>query len=252
VERQHGPRIRHRHVPGNADHRLKLLPDSRIYPRVSHHHRVPLQRNEVKIAEVRKRAFAMPLTNPSYPPAPYRFYDREYVIITYRTDAAALEAVVPEPLEIVEPVVKYEFIRMPDSTGFGDYTESGQVIPVRFKASRACTFIRCILTPANRGQSQQGGAGRRPMQMRRERLDHGLSFVRRRPCYTAQVFNIRRQMLKERHVRRTGRRLASLDHARIFARVRCRRYCHFGRSWRGELFARTALHIGAAARPAQQ
>jgi acetoacetate decarboxylase len=86
----------------------------------------------VKIAEVRKRAFAMPLTKPSYPPAPYHFYDREYVIITYRTDAAALEAVVPEPLEIVEPVVKYEFIRMPDSTGFGDYTESGQVIPVRF------------------------------------------------------------------------------------------------------------------------
>jgi Methylpurine-DNA glycosylase (MPG) len=29
--------------------------------------------------------------------------------------------------------VKYEFIRMPDSTGFGDYTESGQVIPVRFR-----------------------------------------------------------------------------------------------------------------------
>ena len=28
------------------------------------------------------------------------------------------------------PMVKYEFIRMPDSTGFGDYTESGQVIPV--------------------------------------------------------------------------------------------------------------------------
>ena len=29
--------------------------------------------------------------------------------------------------------VNYEFIRMPDSTGFGDYTETGQVIPVRFK-----------------------------------------------------------------------------------------------------------------------
>src|SRR4029077_17640567 len=28
--------------------------------------------------------------------------------------------------------VNYEFIRMPDSTGFGDYTETGQVIPVRF------------------------------------------------------------------------------------------------------------------------
>jgi acetoacetate decarboxylase len=45
----------------------------------------------------------------------------------------ALEAVVPGPLEIRDPIVKFEFIRMPDSTGFGDYTESGQVIPVTFK-----------------------------------------------------------------------------------------------------------------------
>ena len=28
--------------------------------------------------------------------------------------------------------VLYEFIRMPDSTGFGDYTESGIVIPAKF------------------------------------------------------------------------------------------------------------------------
>jgi acetoacetate decarboxylase len=34
-----------------------------------------------------------------------------------------------------EPLVKYEFIRMPDSTGFGDYTESGQVIPVTFNST---------------------------------------------------------------------------------------------------------------------
>lgn len=84
-------------------------------------------------AEDVRRAFAMPATNPSYPRPPYRFYNREYIIIRYRTDPEALRAVVPEPLEIVEPVVNYEFIRMPDSTGFGDYTESGQVIPVRFE-----------------------------------------------------------------------------------------------------------------------
>ena len=75
----------------------------------------------------------MPLTSPAFPPGPYRFINREYLIITYRTDPAALEAVVPEPLTFDEPLVKYEFIRMPDSTGFGDYTESGQVIPVKFK-----------------------------------------------------------------------------------------------------------------------
>jgi acetoacetate decarboxylase len=77
----------------------------------------------------------MPLTSPSYPIGPYRFVDREYFIITYRTDAEALRRVVPEPLEFDEPLVKYEFIRMPDSTGFGDYTESGQVIPVHLPST---------------------------------------------------------------------------------------------------------------------
>lgn len=81
--------------------------------------------------DVRAQAFAMPLTSPAYPPGPYRFIDREFLVITYRTDMEALRAVVPAPLEVTEPLVKFEFIRMPDSTGFGDYTESGQVIPVR-------------------------------------------------------------------------------------------------------------------------
>src|ERR1700760_268908 len=75
-------------------------------------------------------AYAMPLARPSYPKPPYRFLNREFVIITYRTDPAALERVVPAPLKVAEPIVKYEFIRMPDSSGLGSYTESGQVIPV--------------------------------------------------------------------------------------------------------------------------
>lgn len=87
----------------------------------------------MKIDDVRKRAFAMPLTSPAFPCGPYRFFGREFLIIAYRTDREALEAVVPEPLTFDEPIVKYEFIRMPDSTGFGDYSESGQVIPVSFK-----------------------------------------------------------------------------------------------------------------------
>ena len=87
-------------------------------------------------AEVRKRAFAMPLTSPAYPPGPYRFDNREFFIIAYRTDPDALKAVIPAPLEFTDPIVKYEFIRMPDSTGFGDYTESGQVIPVSFRGEK--------------------------------------------------------------------------------------------------------------------
>ena len=86
--------------------------------------------------EVRKRAFAMPLTSPAFPPGPYRFIDREFFIVTYRTDPDVLRGVIPAPLEFIDPIVKYEFIRMPDSTGFGDYTETGQVIPVSFRGER--------------------------------------------------------------------------------------------------------------------
>lgn len=84
----------------------------------------------MRTKDVAERAFAMPLTSPSYPKGPYRFVNREFFTITYRTDPDILRRLVPEPLQIPEPLVKYEFIRMPDSTGFGDYTESGQVIPV--------------------------------------------------------------------------------------------------------------------------
>lgn len=85
----------------------------------------------MKIEDVVRQAFSMPIGSPSYPPGPYRFVDREYLIITYRTDLGALQTLVPPPLQVDEPIVKFEFIRMPDSTGFGDYTEAGQVVPVR-------------------------------------------------------------------------------------------------------------------------
>jgi len=51
----------------------------------------------MKLADVLKTASAMPLTNPAYPKGPYRFYNREFLVITYRTDPDALRAVVPEP-----------------------------------------------------------------------------------------------------------------------------------------------------------
>ena len=99
----------------------------------------------MKENEVRSRAFAMALTSPAYPIGPYRFVNREFLIITYRTDPQKLRALVPEPLQVDEPLVKFEFIRMPDSTGFGDYTESGQVIPVSLLGRKGgyshCMFL---------------------------------------------------------------------------------------------------------------
>ena len=100
--------------------------------------------------EVRDTAYAMPITSPAYPKTPVRFVNREFVIISYRTDPEALAKVVPAPLVSAEPIVKYEFIRMPDVSGMGSYTESGQVIPVTFDGT-AGSFTHAMYLDSEAG-----------------------------------------------------------------------------------------------------
>lgn len=73
---------------------------------------------------------SMPIASPTYPRGPYRFINREYLIITYESDADAIRRLLPQPLQPDgSNHVMYEFARMPDSSGFGDYTQTGVVIP---------------------------------------------------------------------------------------------------------------------------
>ena len=84
---------------------------------------------------------SMPAAGPSYPHLPFRFVNREYMIIMYESDADAVREAVPEPL-VPDPSnqVFYEWIKMPDSSGFGDYTESGVVIPCSYQGE-PCKFV---------------------------------------------------------------------------------------------------------------
>lgn len=49
--------------------------------------------------DIIQSGFAMPLHSPAYHRGPYRFINREYLVITYRTDPEKLRALVPEPLQ---------------------------------------------------------------------------------------------------------------------------------------------------------
>jgi acetoacetate decarboxylase len=89
----------------------------------------------MKIEDVRRQV-TTPLSSPAYAPVPARFTDREYLNIVYRTDAAALRAVVPEPLQIDEPLVRFEIMKMNEVTAYGPYTEGGLVVPVTFEGER--------------------------------------------------------------------------------------------------------------------
>ncbi len=88
------------------------------------------------IAEVRRQS-TTPLGAPAYPSGRYRFIGREYLNILYRTDAEAMRRVVPEPLTVGDPLVKFEVMRMPDVTGLGSFTESGQVLQVQYEGQSA-------------------------------------------------------------------------------------------------------------------
>ncbi|AXE84153.1 acetoacetate decarboxylase [Streptomyces sp. Go-475] len=87
-------------------------------------------------AEDVRQHLTTPLTSPAYAPTVPRFTDRAYLNVVYRTDPDALRAVVPEPLRIDEPLVRFEVMKMGDVSGYGPYTEAGQAIPVRFEGER--------------------------------------------------------------------------------------------------------------------
>lgn len=89
---------------------------------------------------------SMPAASPSYPAGPYRFVNREFMVITYETDPDLIRHHLPEPLEpIDQPIVNYEWIKMPDSSGFGAYTESGLVIPARLRGEEVSFVMQMYL-----------------------------------------------------------------------------------------------------------
>jgi len=79
---------------------------------------------------------SLPILGPSYPRAPNRFINREFLNITFETDSEMIRHALPEPLEPQGNTVVFEVMRMPDSSGFGDYTESGIVIPALYQGEK--------------------------------------------------------------------------------------------------------------------
>ena len=107
---------------------------------------------------------SMPAASPSYPMGPYRLINREFMIVTYETDRDFQRQAVPEPLEPnPEGQVLYEWIRMPDSSGFGDYTgERNSSSPVYTRANRSISRHKCTWMTSRRFRpGAKSGASRK-------------------------------------------------------------------------------------------
>ena len=57
---------------------------------------------------------SMPLQSPTYPRGPYKFFNRQYLVIRYKTDAAAIREQLPEPLEPDGDIVSVQWLDLPD------------------------------------------------------------------------------------------------------------------------------------------
>lgn len=83
---------------------------------------------------------SMPLQSPTYPAGPYKFCNRQYIIIQYRSDPAMIRTLLPEPLLPDGDVVSVQWLDLPDGEGFGAYSAAVQVIPCTLNGEK-CNFL---------------------------------------------------------------------------------------------------------------
>jgi acetoacetate decarboxylase len=82
----------------------------------------------------------MPLQSPTFPRGPYRFFRRQYLVISYQSDPAAIREALPEPLVPAGDTVAVQWLDLPDGEGFGAYSAAAQIIPCTFKGE-PCNFV---------------------------------------------------------------------------------------------------------------
>jgi len=77
-------------------------------------------------------AVGMPLSAPSYGAPPYRLLDRAVLAIRFESDADAVRAALPEPLEPDGAVVSVRFATVTESP-FGEFSSCSVFLPARLK-----------------------------------------------------------------------------------------------------------------------
>jgi acetoacetate decarboxylase len=87
---------------------------------------------------------SMPLQSPTFPRGPYRFRNRQYMALPYRSSMDAIIEALPEPLEPDGDIVAVQWLDLPDGEGFGSYAAVAQVIPCLFKGE-PCNYVHQMI-----------------------------------------------------------------------------------------------------------
>ncbi len=162
---------------------------------------------------------SMPLQSPTFPRGPYRFFRRQYLVISYRSDPAAIREALPEPLLPAGDTVAVQWLDLPDGEGFGAYSAAAQIIPCTFQGE-PCNFVSQMYvdnTPPLAGGREIWGYpmkyGKAVLEVTGDTLTGTLDYATQRAATGTMVYKhdaFRADLSKERELlARTQDRLAT-------------------------------------------
>ena len=90
--------------------------------------------------DIVKGGFSTPLDAPMIPPFPFSFRDMRICTLVYRTDADAIRALLPEPLEPTGDTVMIHFYQMDDTDWLGPYNEVNVMVGAELPGEAAGAY----------------------------------------------------------------------------------------------------------------
>jgi acetoacetate decarboxylase len=91
--------------------------------------------SRLTLADITAGGFSTPWDAPLVPPFPFTFRNAEVLTLAWRTERAAIERILPPPLEATSDVVLAHIYSMHDTEWLGPYQESNVMVGCRYPAT---------------------------------------------------------------------------------------------------------------------
>jgi acetoacetate decarboxylase len=123
-------------------------------------------------AEILRGGFSTPLDAPTVPRFPFAFRDAEVLTLCYRTDRAAIEALLPEPLVATGDGVMIHLYRMGDTEWLGPYHEVNVMVGAELPGRATGGYSPYLFLSSEIGVAHGREIHGQPKKLGQPRLEH--------------------------------------------------------------------------------
>lgn len=122
-------------------------------------------------ADIVKPGFSTPLDAPMVPPFPFTFRNAEILTLSYRTDPAAIRALLPEPLVPTGDTVMIHVYKMNDTDWLGPYHEVNVMVGAELPGKAAGAYSPYLFLSSDIGVAHGRELHGQPKKFGNPRLD---------------------------------------------------------------------------------